>query len=91
MSAKEKSERRFTRLELADYLEQLAAQLRKGVFETAGREWSVPDRLESEIAYKEKKGRLETKLKWRWSTYEEYESKERAELDRWHDSFKSIK
>ena len=88
---KKKIEKEFTRAELADYLQKLAEQLRSGSFESDDRNWSVPDQLTAKIKHKEKKGRIETKLKWRWSTLEDYNPEERKEVVQWQDSFKTIK
>jgi XXXCH domain-containing protein len=88
---KTKIEKEFNRLELADYLESLARHLRSGTFEAEGRQWSVPDAVEAKIKHKEKKGRIETKLKWRWSTLADYEPSAREEVTRWQESFKTIK
>ena len=79
------------RQELADYLEQLAAALRKGEFETAAHRWSIPDKLQAKISHKEKKGRIDTKIKWRWSTLEQYEEAARQEVIAWKDSWKAVK
>ena len=78
-------------MELADYLEKIAQQLRSGKFETEGRQWSVPETFEARIKHKEKKGRIETKLKWRWSTLADYDPSAREEVARWQESFKTIK
>lgn len=88
---KNKIEKEFNRLELADYLENLARHLRNGKFEAGGRQWSVPDAFEAKIKHREKKGRIETKLKWRWSTLDDYEPSAREEVTRWQESFKTIK
>lgn len=88
---KNKIEKEFNRLELADHLEKIAGQLRSGIFETEGRQWSIPEKFDAEIKHKEKKGRIETKLKWRWSTLHDYEPTAREEITRWQDSFKTIK
>lgn len=86
-----KSEKKVDRLELADQLEKIAAQLRSGTFEVRGRRWTIPDALRAEIRHKEKKGRIETKLKWRWSTLADYEPPAREAVARWQESFKTIK
>ena len=88
---KSKIEKQFNRLELADYLEQIAGELRSGTISTEGRQWSIPEIIEAKIKHKEKKGRIETKLKWRWSTLDDYEPAAREEVARWQDSFKSLK
>ena len=88
---KSKIKKEFNRLELADHLEKIARQLRSGTFDAEGRQWSVPETLEAGIKHKEKKGRIETKLKWRWSTLADYEPSAREEVTRWQESFKTIK
>ena len=88
---KNKIEKEFKRLELADYLEEIAGQLRSGKFETEGRQWSIPEKFKAEIKRREKKGRIETKLKWQWSTLPDYEPAAREEITRWQDSFKAVK
>jgi XXXCH domain-containing protein len=81
----------ISRFELADHLEHLAKQLRSGNFEADGRQWSIPDTLQTKIRHKEKKGRINTKLTWRWSTLEEYEEAAREEVTRWKNSWKAVK
>ena len=88
---KSKVEKEFNRMELADYLEKIAQHLRSGKFEAEGRQWSVPETFEAMIKHKEKKGRIETKLKWRWSTLADYDPSAREEVARWQESFKTIK
>ena len=58
----EKTGRGFARGELADYLEDLAGQFRDGRLERDGAHWTIPERIEAKIGFKEKKGRLVTKL-----------------------------
>ena len=86
-----KIKKEFSRLELADHLEKIAGQLRSGTFDTEGTQWSVPETFEAGIKHKEKKGRIETKLKWRWSTLADYDPSAREEVARWQESFKTIK
>lgn len=88
---KNKIKKEFNRLELADQLEEIARQLRSGTFDAEGRQWSVPDTLEARIKHKEKKGRIETKLKWQWSTLADYAPNAREEVTRWQESFKTVK
>jgi len=59
-----KIEKKFNRLELADYLEKIAGELRSGTIEADGRQWSIPESIQARVKHKEKKGRIETKLKW---------------------------
>jgi hypothetical protein len=40
---KKKIEKAFKRLELADYLEKIARELRSGTLEADGRQWSIPE------------------------------------------------
>ncbi len=84
-------EKKFNRLELADYLEKFAGELRSGTISAAGRQWSIPEIIEAKVKHKEKKGRIETKLKWQWSTLDDYEPAAREEVTRWQDSFKILK
>ena len=79
------------RQELADYLEEMATALRKGEFEAAAHRWSIPDKLQAKISHKEKKGRIDTKIKWRWSTLEQYEEGARQEVMAWKDSWEAVK
>ena len=65
--------RTWGRLELANYLEKLTEQLRRGALEVQGRHWTVPADLEVSLEFKEKKGRLAAKLSWSWSTLEDYD------------------
>ena len=88
---KSKIEKEFNRLELAEYLEKIAKDLRSGNIEAEGRQWSIPESITTKIKHKEKKGRIETKLKWRWSTLGDYEPDAREEVTRWQDSFKALK
>jgi XXXCH domain-containing protein len=86
-----KIEKKFNRLELADYLEKIAGELRSGTIEAGGRRWSIPESIRARVKHKEKKGRIETKLKWRWSTLNDYEPAARQEVTRWQDTFKALK
>jgi XXXCH domain-containing protein len=88
---KNKIEKEFNRTELAEALEKIARQLRDGTYDAEGRQWSVPETVVAKIKHKEKKGRIQTKLKWRWSTLADYEPSAREEVTRWQESFKTIK
>ena len=87
----EKSEQTLSRLELADYLENLSEQLRRGSLETHGRHWTVPDDLDVRREVKEKKGYLVAKLSWSWSTLGDYDRSSREEVRRGQDSMKTVK
>jgi XXXCH domain-containing protein len=87
----EKEERTWGRLELAGYLNHLSEQLRRGTLEAQGRHWTVPEGLHARMEFKEKKGRLITKLSWSWSTLGDYDMASRDEVSRWQDSLKTVK
>jgi XXXCH domain-containing protein len=87
----EKEGRTMGRLMLADYLQNLSDQLRRGVVEINGRQWTVPEDLEVEVHYKEKKGHLVAKLSWAWSTLGDYDTVSRVAVNRWQDSMKTVK
>jgi len=88
---KNKIKREMPRQELADYLEQLAAARRKGNFQTGNQRWRIPDKLLAKISHNEKKGHIDTKIKWRWSTLEQYEAAAREEVIAWQNSWKAVK
>lgn len=79
----EKSEKKFSRLELADYLKTLSEQLRQGMFESEGRRWTVPAELYGEVQLKEKKGYLKAKISWSWPTEHDYEPAAEEDLTRY--------
>jgi XXXCH domain-containing protein len=87
----EKIERGFAREELADYLEKLAQQLRRGFFEVEGTQRGVPEHLETKIEVKEKKGCVNAKLRFRWSVLNEYDEKTRAQMARQQKDFREVK
>jgi len=87
----EKDAQIMSRLGLADYLQNLSEQLRQGAFSAQGRHWTVPDDLDVEMQFKEKKGHLNVKLNWSWSTLKDYDPASRHEVSRWQDSMKSVK
>jgi XXXCH domain-containing protein len=87
----EKDEQTMSRLELADYLQDLSEQLRRGAFAAQGRHWTVPEALDVRMEFKEKKGHLVAKLGWSWSTLEDYDRPAREEVRRWQDDLKTVK
>jgi XXXCH domain-containing protein len=87
----DKIERGFKRLELADFLEHLAKQLRSGSFEVEGKNWGVPEHLDTKIEIREKKGCVNAKLRFRWSVVDEYDEKTRAKILRRQQDFKDLK
>jgi amphi-Trp domain-containing protein len=78
----EKDEQTLSRLELADYLTNLGEELRQGALSAHGRRWTVPDNLDVEMQFKEKKGRLIAKLSWSWSTLKDYDPAARGSQPR---------
>ncbi len=88
---KEYTEKKLSRKELAKQFEELARRMREGRFSSEDRAWSVPDEIDTKIRFKEKKGRFEAKLKFRWSTLEDYDQDARKAVVDWQDSIKAIK
>ena len=88
---KDKVERGFRRRELADYLEKLAQQLRSGSFAVEGKNWGVPEQLDTKIEINEKKGCINAKLRFRWSVMNEYDENTRAKILRRQKDFKELK
>ena len=84
-------EKKLSREELAIHLEELARRIREGRFSSKNKKWSVPDQIDTRIRFKEKKGRFEAKLKFRWSTLKDYDLDARKAVDDWQDSIKNIK
>ncbi len=87
----EKDARTGSRLELADYLENLSEQLRRGVLEARGRSWTVPEDLDVRMEFKEKKGRLVVKLKWSWATREDEARPSRDQAGPGRGDLKTVK
>lgn len=85
-----KIEREFRREELADYLENLARQVRSGSFKVEGARREVPQKLETRIELKEKRGRVIAKVRFRWDVLAEYDHKTRAEIVRRQEAFKEV-
>ncbi len=87
----EKEERTLSRLELAELLQQLSEQLRRGVVAVQGRDWTVPEAISACLEFKEKHGRIRVRLGWSWSTLEDYDGTAREAVGRRQDSLKSVK
>jgi XXXCH domain-containing protein len=87
----EKEERTMSRLELAEYLQNLSEQLRRGALEARGRSFAVPDDLEARLEFKDKKGRFTAKLSWSWSTFGDYDRASRNQVSPGPDSLKTVK
>ena len=90
-SMKNKIERGFLREELADYLENLAQQLRSSSFEVEGTQRGVPEQLDTKIEVKDKNGCINAKVRFRWSALDEYDEKTRAKMLRRRRDFKEVK
>ena len=88
---KKKIDKEISPVEMAAYLEQLAAQLKSGKIDVEGSEWSVPEVLAAKIKHKEKKGRFTSKIKIRWSSLADYDAAAKDEVARWEESFKTLK
>ncbi len=76
----EAEKRQFTRLEMADYLEDLARQLKARTFLVEGERFIVPESLEGKVELKAKMGRVSLKLRFKWpkpGTVPEPEASER--------------
>jgi XXXCH domain-containing protein len=87
----DKIEREFQRQELADYLENLARQVRSGAFQVQGTPRVVPERLSTKIELKDKKGYVTAKVRFRWAVLNEYDEKTRAKMERQREDFKDLK
>jgi len=87
----DKIDRGLRREELADFLENLAQQVRSGAVEVEGKSWGVPERLDTKIEIGEKKGCVNAKLRFRWSVVDEYDEKTRARILRRQQDFKELK
>lgn len=62
----EKIERRCLRQNLANYLENLARQLRAGSIEVEGERWGVPEQINTKFEVWEKRGCVQAHLYLRW-------------------------
>jgi len=81
----------LSRQSLADYLENLARGLRQGKVDLEGKAWAVPEEVEADLHFKEKRGRLVLKLKCGWATMPEYKPGAREPIVRWQESFQTVK
>jgi XXXCH domain-containing protein len=86
----DKIEREFRRQELADYLENLARQVRRGAVKVQGRQREVPERLETKIEVKEKMGLVSAQVRFRWAVTDQDEDRKRAEKLRRKGDFKEL-
>lgn len=87
----DKIEKEFSRKDFADYLTNLAAQIRSGKLSSEKAMWTVPDEFAAKIQLKEKKGRIELKMNCRWSTLGDYTQQDREQINDWHESMKTVK
>ena len=79
------------RLELADYLQSLSEQLRRGMLESEGRQWTVPDEVWSELKLKEKRGYIKAEMSFYWSTEQQYNQAALQDLQKYIGSMKEVK
>lgn len=82
---------RLKRGKLIETLEELVRQLKSGALLFNDHQWTVPEELEAHLELKEKKGRLRGKLKWHWSTLDDYAVANRQQVTHWQTSFKAVK
>lgn len=66
----ERIERNFLRQDLAEFLEDLARQLRLGTLELEGEKVGVPEQVRAVIEFREKMGCIQGHLLFRWSRRE---------------------
>jgi len=88
---KSKQKTTLRRQDLADLLEQLARELREGSVSVGDRTWKVAETVEVKTSLSEKKGRFTSKLKWHWSTLDEYPEVDRRKIVQWKGSLKTVK
>lgn len=84
-------EKEFARNEFADYLAGLAEQIRGGRLASDRGTWTVPEKFAAKVRVKEKKGRINLKLNFHWSTIADYSSEDRKQVTQWHKSMKAVK
>jgi len=87
----DKIEKEFGRMEFAEYLSDLADQMRQGKISSEKGSWTIADPVEAKIQLKEKKGRIELKINCRWSTLADYTEKDRQQINDWHSTMKAVK
>ena len=81
----------FDRIKFAEYLSELADQVRQGKISSGKRNWTIEDPIGVKIQLKEKKGRIELKINCRWSTLADYTEQDRQKINDWHSSMKTVK
>jgi len=84
-------EKQYEREHLAELLESLAAELRKGSVEIDGQVFHAPQLVETRIKVAERKGTVRFHLKWGWSTLRDYSESERKKVEQWRASFNELK
>lgn len=87
----EQERREFRRRELADLLERLAKEVRRGAVELEGHHLMVPEVMEARMEVKAKKGRVTAKLALRWPAAALYEQSAPPEVRAELESFKELK
>lgn len=86
-----KVERRCGRLELADYLDNLSQQLRRGKLMAEGSVWTVPEQVDVKINLKEEEGHCTGKISWHWSALGEAHQGPSETASQEPTSFKAVK
>jgi XXXCH domain-containing protein len=87
----DKIQRRCLRQNLADYLENLARQLRAGSVEVEGERWGVPEQLNTKIEVWEKKGCVQAHLHLQWPAGDGDDPKSLQERCRRQQEFTELK
>jgi len=87
----DKIEKEFGRMEFAEFLSTLAAQMRDGKISSEKGDWTIADSIGAKIQIKEKKGRIELKINCRWSTLADYSEQDRQQITDWYSSMKAVK
>ena len=87
----DKIEKEFNKNEFADYLVDMAEQIRGGRLVSDRGTWTVPEKFEAKVRVKEKKGRIALKLNFHWSTLADYSNEDRKQVTQWHRSMKAVK
>ena len=87
----EKIEQELPRQELADFLEDLARQVREGTLQVQGARRELPEALETKIEVREKKGSIIAKVRFRWPVVTAYDEETQAEIVSRQEAFKAFK
>ncbi len=86
-----KVEKSCGRAELADFLDDLSQQVRRGKLETESGHWTLPAQMDFKIHYKEEDGNLVAKISWSWPHLGEYRPVAGEAAPAAKPSFKDVK